>query len=214
MPRHAKSGRLHPTHRAVRRLFPGNIYVQRLLAKLEQLNVGLGISSEPGQWLYHPAYRTLWVWVPDLRTQPLSYLVVILAHELGHVLDFDEKPHYRAITRDLHWAQVPDEIECSAFVRGFLLLQELGVPISLGEYLAMIETPMAAQVGWELLTAHGWAMAAPARAPAAAQPVAAFDPAAGPADLAPWDSPAAPVCPGAALAAAPATGFPADVLAG
>ena len=154
--RHPKSGRLHPTHRAVRRLFPKNVYVQRLLAKLESLNVGLGISTEPGQWLYHPAFRTLWVWEPDLRTQPLSYLVVILAHELGHVLDFDEKPHYWAITRNLHWTQVPDEIECSAFVRGFLLLQELGVPINLPQYLAMIDTPMAAQVGWELLTVYPW----------------------------------------------------------
>ncbi|HLT59488.1 MAG TPA: hypothetical protein VKZ69_12045 [Limnochordales bacterium] len=161
LPRHPKSGRLHPTHRAVRRLFPANVYVQRLLDRLEALGVGLGISTEPGQWLYHPGYRTLWVWEPDLRTQPLSYLVVILAHELGHVLDFDENPHYRAITRDLHWTAVPDEIECSAFVRGFLLLRELAVPIHLGQYLAMIETPMAAQVGWELLTRYPWALATP-----------------------------------------------------
>lgn len=173
MPRHPKSGRLHPTHRAVRRLFPANVYVQRLLARLEELHVGLGISTEPGQWLYHPAYRTLWVWEPDLRTQPLTYLVVILAHELGHVLDFDEKPHYRAITRNLHWAQVPDEIECSAFVRGFWLLQELGVPISLGQYLATIDTPMALQVGWELLTRRPFAPAAVAAAPWTATPSAA-----------------------------------------
>ncbi|OUN01680.1 MAG: hypothetical protein BAA04_00890 [Firmicutes bacterium ZCTH02-B6] len=157
MARHPISGRLHPTHRAVRRLFPKNVYVQRLLAKLESLNVGLGVSTEPGQWLYHPAYRTLWVWEPDLSTQPLSYLVVILAHELGHVLDFDEKPLYRAITKDLHWTQVPDEIECSAFVRGFWLLQELQIPVDLGQYLEMIDTPMALQVGWELLAAHPWA---------------------------------------------------------
>ena len=214
LPRHAKSGRLHPAHRAVRRLFPGNIYVQRLLAKLEELNVGLGVSSEPGQWLYHPAYRTLWVWVPDLRTQPLSYLVVILAHELGHVLDFDEKPHYRTITRDLHWTDVPDEIECSAFVRGFFLLQELGVPISLGEYLAMIETPMAAQVGWELLTTHRWILTAPACSPAATQSVAAALAAAGRAGAAPWAPPEVPSAHTAAPAAAPALASPAGVLAG
>lgn len=147
--RHPDSHRLHPAHRAIRRLFPANVFVQRLLQRLESLNVRLGVSTEPEQWLYHPGYRTLWVWEPDLRTQPLSYLVVILAHEIGHVLDFDEKPHYRAVTRDLHWSQVPDEIECSAFVRGFQLLQELAVPMTLSQYLQMIERPMADQV-------HAW----------------------------------------------------------
>lgn len=155
MNRHPESHRLHPVHRAVRRMFPANVYVQRLLQRLEALNVRLGVSTEREQWLYHPGYRTLWVWEPDIGTQPLSYLVVILAHELGHVMDFDEKPHYLAITRDLHWSQVPDEIECSAFVRGFLLLQELDIPMSLEQYLHMIEPPMAEQVHvW--LTGRAW----------------------------------------------------------
>ncbi|MBO8141275.1 MAG: hypothetical protein H0Z37_03725 [Firmicutes bacterium] len=150
MSRHPTSRRLHPAHRAVRRLFPPNVYVQRLLNKLEALHVGLRPSREWQQWLYHPAYRVLLVWEPDLRTQPLSYLVVILAHEIGHVLDFDEKPHYRALTRHLRWWQVPDEIERSAFVRGFSVLQELAVPVTLEQYLTMMEPRMAAQVAWAL----------------------------------------------------------------
>lgn len=159
--RHPDSRRLHPVHRAVRRLFPANVFVQRLLNRLESLNVRLGISTEREQWLYHPGYRTLWVWEPDVRNQPLSYIVVILAHEIGHVLDFDEKPHYRAITRHLHWSQVPDEIECSAFVRGFLLLQELGVPMTLPQYLQMIERPMADQVHAQLVHASAQPPMAP-----------------------------------------------------
>src|SRR5690625_2119417 len=161
MTRHPDSRRLHPVHRAVRRLFPTNVFVQRLLNRLESLNVRLAISTEQEQWLYHPGYRTLWVWEPDIRTQPLSYLVVILAHEMGHVLDFDEKPHYRTITRHLHWSQVPDEIECSAFVRGFLLLQELAVPMTLPQYLQMIERPMADQVHARLMHAFAQQQLAP-----------------------------------------------------
>lgn len=154
MTRHPDSRRLHPVHRAVRRLFPTNVFVQRLLTRLESLNVRLAISTEQEQWLYHPGYRTLWVWEPDIRTQPLSYIVVILAHETGHVLDFDEKPHYRAIIQNLHWSQVPDEIECSAFVRGFLLLQELAIPMTLPQYLQMIERPMADQVHTWLINCY------------------------------------------------------------
>lgn len=136
---------------AVRMLFPENEYVQRLLDCLRKLNVRLGISNEREQWLYHPKYRTLWVWKPDLHTQPLSYIVVILAHEIGHVLDFDEKPHYREVTKNLHWSEVPHEIERSAFVRGFLLLQQLAIPITLPQYLYMIEPWMASTVEDELV---------------------------------------------------------------
>lgn len=139
---------------AVRNLFPEHPYVRSLLDCLRTLNVRLAISTEVEQWLYHPKYRTLWVWEPDLRTQPLAYIVVILAHEIGHVLDFDEKPHYVEITKNLHWSEVPDEIERSAFVRGFLLLQQLRIPMTLEQYLFMIEQPMAAEVEEEIVTRY------------------------------------------------------------
>ncbi|HEY8531547.1 MAG TPA: hypothetical protein VIL08_04790, partial [Limnochorda sp.] len=84
-----------------------------------------------------------------------SFLVVILAHELGHVLDFDANPHYRELVRDLHWSEVPLDIERSAFVRGFRILQALDIPVSLEAYLAMIEEPMASEVGRDLLAGAG-----------------------------------------------------------
>lgn len=135
----------------VRPLFPDNTYVTRLLDYLAALNVRLEISSEPEQWLYHPRYRTLSVWLPDLNTQPLSYIVVILAHEIGHVLDFDENPHYVTLIADLHWSEVPDHIELVAFTRGFVVLQQLHIPVTVQQYLALIEQPMSDAVARELL---------------------------------------------------------------
>lgn len=151
---HVLEHKLHSVDRAVRGLFPDNVYVQRLLNCLRTLNVRLGVSTEWEQWLYHPKYRTLWVWKPDLHTQPLTYIVVILAHEIGHVLDFDEKPHYKTVTSNLHWSEVPAEIERSAFVRGFILLQQLSIPVTLPQYLHMIEPHMAASVERELIALY------------------------------------------------------------
>lgn len=126
--------------------FPDNPYIQRLLDKAAELNVTIARSPVHEQWLYHPDHRTLYVWEPDLDEESLSYLVVVLAHELGHVVDFDENPRRRAVTRYLHWSQVPDEIEIAAFVEGFHILKELSVPISLDDYTMMIEPPIAASV--------------------------------------------------------------------
>lgn len=137
----------------VRERFPDNIYVQRLLDYLQRLNVRLDVSTEPEQWLYVPRERSLWVWMPDLHTQPLTYIVVILAHEIGHVLDFDANPHYKAIIEDLHWSEVPDHLERTAFVRGFHVLQQLHIPITLPQYVSLIEQPMADAVLRELQAA-------------------------------------------------------------
>lgn len=139
-----------PTDGFMRLLFPDNQYIRRLLDCLEQLGVRLAASTEPEQWLYHPGLRTLWVWVPDLHIQPLTYIVVILAHEIGHILDFDANPHHQAQIADLHWSEVPDHIEQAAFVRGFYLLQQLHIPVTLTQYLALIEQPMAASVARQL----------------------------------------------------------------
>ena len=129
--------------RAVRGLFPSNVYVQRLLSKAEALHVLFLGSQVSEQWLYHPAYRTLCVWLPDLKDTSLSYLVTMLAHELGHVLDFDAKPQYLEAIRDIPWFAVPSEIELSAFVSGFRIIQELGIPVTLVQYCQMIERPMS-----------------------------------------------------------------------
>ncbi|MCL4426278.1 MAG: hypothetical protein M1553_12785, partial [Firmicutes bacterium] len=84
--------------------------------------------------------------------EPLPYLVVILAHELGHVIDFAQNPLHREITRYLHWSKVPAEIEFSAFVTGYCLLQELEIPLSLEDYTFFIDPQMAAQVRAALTT--------------------------------------------------------------
>lgn len=127
-------------------LFPRNKYVFRLLRSFQALGVRLKPGTVREQWLYRPDERALYVWLPDLSSQSLSFLVVILAHELGHVLDFDANPHYQELVRHLHWSEVPLEIERSAFVRGFRILEALQIPVSLEAYLAMIEEPMASEV--------------------------------------------------------------------
>lgn len=137
--------------------WPRNQYVSRLLGSFQALGVGLKPGGVREQWLYRPDERTLYVWTPDLTSQSLSFLVVILAHELGHVLDFDEKPQYREQIRHLHWSQVPLEIERSAFIRGFRILQALQIPVSLEAYLQMIDEPMASQVGAALRAGAGQA---------------------------------------------------------
>lgn len=108
--------------------FPKNPYVQRLLARASAMGIRLRESDVHEQWLYHPGTRTIYVWQPDLASQSLSYLVVILAHEIGHAIDFDLHPQHRTITRHLHWSEAPDFIERNAFVYAYLLLQELNIP--------------------------------------------------------------------------------------
>ena len=129
--------------RAVRGMFPRNVYVQRLLKKAESLHVLFLDSQVEDQWLYHPNYRALCIWLPDLGASSLSYLVMMLAHELGHVLDFDAKPHYLRAIQGVPWFEVPWEIELSAFVSGFRIIQELQIPVTLSQYCQMIEPPMA-----------------------------------------------------------------------
>ncbi|MGI6081799.1 MAG: hypothetical protein ACOYEP_02870 [Limnochordia bacterium] len=126
--------------------FPDNIYVQRLLQHCHTMSIRLAESPVREQWFYHPQQRTIYVWPPDLDQQSLSYLVVILAHELGHAMDFDSHPAHAAIVRNCHWSQTPLFIEQAAFVNGFCILKELQIPCSLDQYAAMIETPMAEHV--------------------------------------------------------------------
>lgn len=144
----------HPTDNLMGQ-FPRNQYILRLLRSFQALGVRLRPGQVREQWLYHPEERILDVWTPDLSRQSLSFLVVILAHELGHVLDFDEKPQELERIRHHHWSQVPWEIERSAFVRGFRILQALQIPVSLEAYLQMIEEPMATQVGAALRAGEG-----------------------------------------------------------
>lgn len=130
-----------------------------------------------GEWMYHPGRRAIVVWLPDLERQSLSYLVTIMAHELGHAMDFDAMPglpgRLFGASRDAVQERRAEE---RAFVRGFLILQECGIPVSLRQYVAMIEEPMARRVErllrrrvCSLLDATG---AAASRAPHSALPVA------------------------------------------
>lgn len=133
-------------HERLRSRFPENEYIRRLLGKAASLGVRFAKSPVFEQWLYHPEHRTIYVWEPDLTEESLTYLVVVLAHELGHVTDFDKNPRHQRIASTLHWLQVPDEIEIAAFVQGFRILKELWIPISLDEYILMIHPPLGARV--------------------------------------------------------------------
>ncbi|WP_324716948.1 hypothetical protein U7230_01270 [Carboxydochorda subterranea] len=133
--------------RSIARRFPPNPYVQSLVRFARQRRISLEPSPVPRQWMYHPGRRAILAWLPDLRDQSLSYLVMILAHELGHALDFDRHP---GLADRLFAAESPElerAVEHRAFVGGFFLLQRLGVPVSLRQYLLMIEEPMASAVG-------------------------------------------------------------------
>ncbi len=134
--------------------FPRNEFVRRLLAKAASLGVRFAKSPVAEQWLYHPEHRTIYLWEPDLTEQPLSYLVVILAHELGHAVDFDHNPRHQRIASSLHWRQVPDEIEIAAFVEGFLILKELWIPVSLDQYVEMIQPPLGQRVRERIESEH------------------------------------------------------------
>jgi|LFRM01.2.fsa_nt_gb antirestriction protein ArdC len=134
--------------------FPDNKYVQRLLKHCRTMNIKLAGSPVREQWFYHPEQRTIYVWPPDLTYQSLSYLVVILAHELGHAMDFDSHPGHVAVIRNRHWSRTPLFIEQAAFVNGFCLLKQLQIPCSLDQYAAMIEPPMAERVVNEIENNH------------------------------------------------------------
>ncbi len=141
-------------HERLAARFPDNPYVQRLVSKAEALDVTFDVSPIENNWLYHPEQRRLYIWEPDLDSQSLTYLVVIMAHELGHVVDFDNNPMLKRLTRRLHWLEVPDEVEIAAFVHGFRILKELSIPVSLDHYEQMIEQPMAARVREQIETRH------------------------------------------------------------
>lgn len=140
------------THERLAARFPDNPYVQRLVSKAEALNVTFDASPIEEHWLYHPDQRRIYIWEPDLESQSLTYLVVILAHELGHVVDFDRNPHHRRASKNRHWLDVPDEVELAAFVQGFRILKELSIPVSLDHYEQMIEEPMARRVRRQIET--------------------------------------------------------------
>lgn len=141
-------------HRRLRARFPTNRHVRRLVAKAEAMDITFAASPVAQQWLYHPEHRVIYVWEPDLERESLSYIVVILAHELGHAVDFNTNPLHLQLIRDLHWSQVPVEIEVAAFVQGFRILKELSIPVSLDQYERMISPAIAATVRRRLETYH------------------------------------------------------------
>ncbi len=143
-----KSSRIHQIdeHTRLVGLFPDNIYVQRLVDRAETLGISFATSPVKEQWLYHPEHERIYVWEPDLALQSLSYLVVILAHELGHARDFEENPAHLRLTRNLLWSEVPHSVEIAAFVNGFAILKELWIPVSLDQYILMISPEIAVDV--------------------------------------------------------------------
>lgn len=134
------------THQELLSRFPENPFLERLVQKALELDIRFEPSPVREQWLFHPERRAILIWEPDLEHQSLTYLVVVLAHELGHAVDFDQNPGRVEAVRGLHWLDVPHEIEIAAFVEGFRLLKELWIPISLDHFEMMIEAPIAAIV--------------------------------------------------------------------
>ncbi|MBO8126330.1 MAG: hypothetical protein H0Z38_03735 [Firmicutes bacterium] len=126
--------------------WPQNQYFQLLMDKAWQLNVELRSSKIHELWYYRPESRTIFVWEPDLTNEPLTYLVTIFAHELGHVKDFDRNPEFITRTRDLHYSDVPWDIEFSAFLTGYQIIQEAGIPLKPEAYAFFISPPMQQQV--------------------------------------------------------------------
>ncbi|WP_324668507.1 hypothetical protein [Geochorda subterranea] len=130
--------------------FPPNPYVQRLVRAARAMGIAFEPSPLPEQWMYHPGRRAILIWGPDLSHQSLSYLVVIMAHELGHALDFERR---RCAAAMLGHGQVSGhelEMEQAACVEGFLLLKRLAIPVSLRQYLMMLEPPLAGRVQADL----------------------------------------------------------------
>lgn len=130
----------------IRQAFPPHPYIQALLEELARLQVVLAPSAVPEQWLYHPRDRVLTVWLPDLQQPNLSFLLVMLTHELGHILDFDRHPERLGIIQARHWSQVPLQLEEEAFVQGFRRLQQLHVFLDPEAYAAFIQPPLAQRV--------------------------------------------------------------------
>lgn len=133
---------------------PSNQYLDRLVARAKELGVELQKSEIDELWFYYPPERAIAIWEPDLFEQPLGFVLTVLAHELGHVMDFDADPSLVEITQDLHFSQVPMEIEVSGFVTGYQILQEAGIPLTIAEYTFFIEEPMAGRVRAILLGDH------------------------------------------------------------
>ncbi|MDI6870882.1 MAG: hypothetical protein QME79_05890 [Bacillota bacterium] len=122
---------------------PSHEYLDRLVAKAGELGVELQKSEIDELWFYYPPERAIAIWEPDLYQQPLGFVLTVLAHELGHVVDFDADPHLVEVTHNLHYSQIPLDIEVSGFVTGYRIIQETGIPLSVEEYLFFIEEPLA-----------------------------------------------------------------------
>jgi len=126
--------------------WPNNEYFQLLIDKAWQLNVELRSSKIHELWYFRPDSRTIFIWEPDLTTEPLAYLLTVFGHELGHVTDFDRNPEYVSRTKDLHYSNVPWDIELSGFISGYRLLSELGIPLPPETFAFFIAPPMQQQV--------------------------------------------------------------------
>ena len=140
------ASREHEATRPLAEAFPRNPYVRRLVDFALARGIRFEESPLPEQWMYHPGRRAILLWPPDLSQQTLSYLVLILAHELGHACDFDRHPRLMEHLQRTGDLRLHRAVERSAFVRGFILLKRLQIPVSLSQYVAGILPPMDEEV--------------------------------------------------------------------
>lgn len=127
---------------AIAARFPPNPFLDRLVHTAREWGIRFEASPVFEQWLYHPVRRAILVWLPDLEQQSLSYLVTIMAHELGHAADFDRRPDLVRRLASGGDPRLQHALERAAFVNGFVLLKRLSIPVSLSQYVAMVEPPM------------------------------------------------------------------------
>jgi len=122
-----------------------NQFIKALVEYAKRRGVKFSHSQTP-LWYYRPDTRTIYLWKNDLILQPLEFLITALAHEIGHVVDFDLYPEKASAITCLGFDEVPEEVEISAFLIGFKIIKELKIPFSISHYVCWISEPLKKKV--------------------------------------------------------------------
>ena len=125
--------------------FPQNTFINALVQFALLRGVKFALSPIP-LWHYRPDKRTIYYWKDDLVFQPLEFVITALAHELGHVVDFELHPEKAQVIAYLGVDDVPDDLEISAFLTGFRIIKELKIPVTAHRYVHWIAEPLKKQI--------------------------------------------------------------------
>lgn len=127
------------------RYLPGNQFISTLIEYAKRRGVKFSYSRTP-LWYYRPDTRTIYLWKEDLKSQPLGFLITALAHEIGHVVDFDLHPDKARVIACLGVDEVPEEVEINAFLIGYKVIRDLKIPFSVSHYVQWISEPLKKRV--------------------------------------------------------------------